>query len=241
MKPRIGLSSYPYCEAHGYHTPREYVDAVVRAGGVPMLLPPVGVDMIDAWLDGIDALVLIGGGDIDPELYGSDMHDTIYSLNPVRDETELALAGAALASDMPILAICRGLQLINVACGGSLHVHLPEVVGEDTLHRSETRTQIKHAVDVAPDSLLGQTMGAAQVTTASWHHQAVNQLGEGLSAVAWADDGTIEAIESSRAAYLLAVQWHPELTAAADATQQNIFDGLVQAALQAKIIRFENN
>ena len=140
----------------------------------------------------------------------------------------------ALARDVPMLAICRGLQLVNVACGGSLHLHLPEVVGEDILHRSATRTPTSHPVDIAPDSLLAKTMGATRVNTASWHHQAVKQLGTHLQAVAWAEDGTVEAIASPYATFLLAVQWHPELTADTDATQQALFDGLVRAAQSAQ-------
>ena len=235
IKPVIGLTAYPSGEGHGYHTPREYVEAVVRAGGVPVLLPPMGADMVSTWLPRLDGLVWIGGGDIDPELHGEDMHETIYSLNPVRDDTELSLTRAALALDLPILAICRGLQLVNVACGGSLHLHLPEVVGEDVLHRSASRTPTVHVVNVAPDSLLASTMGSTRVMTSSWHHQAVNQLGDNLQAVGWAEDGTVEAIASSSARFLLAVQWHPELTAGTDVTQQALFDDLVQAAQKVEV------
>ena len=235
IKPVIGLTAYPSGEGHGYHTPREHVEAVVRAGGVPVLLPPMGADMVSTWLSRLDGLVLIGGGDIDPELHGEDMHETIYSLNPVRDDTELSLTRAALALDLPILAICRGLQLVSVACGGSLHLHLPEVVGEDVLHRSASRTPTVHVVNVAPDSLLASTMGSTQVMTSSWHHQAVNQLGDNLQAVGWAEDGTVEAIASSSAQFLLAVQWHPELTAGTDVTQQALFDDLVQAAQKMEV------
>ncbi len=235
IKPVIGLTAYPSGEGHGYHTPREYVEAVVRAGGVPVLLPPMGADMVSTWLSRLDGLVLIGGGDIDPELHGEDMHETIYSLNPVRDDTELSLTRAALALDLPILAICRGLQLVNVACGGSLHLHLPEVVGEDVLHRSASRTPTVHVVNVAPDSLLASSMGSTRVMTSSWHHQAVNQLGDNLQAVGWAEDGTVEAIASSSARFLLAVQWHPELTAGTDVTQQALFDDLVQAAQKMEV------
>lgn len=234
IKPVIGLTAYPYGEGHGYHTPREYLDAVVRAGGVPVLLPPLGADMVSAWLSRLDGLVLIGGGDIDPELHGEGMHETIYSLNPVRDDTELSLTRAALAMRMPMLAICRGLQLVNVACGGSLHLHLPEVVGEDVLHRSASRTPTAHVVNVEPSSLLAATMGSTRVMTSSWHHQAVNQLGSHLQAVGWAEDGTIEAIASS-SQFLLAVQWHPELTAGMDVTQQALFDALVQAAQKVEV------
>lgn len=234
-KPRIGLTTYPYGEGYGFHTPREYVEAVFRAGGVPVLLPTVDADMAETWVDGIEGLILIGGGDIDPELHGNAMHETVYSLNPVRDNCEMALARIALSRDMPILAICRGLQVVNVVCGGSLHVHLPEVVGEQVLHRSPSRTPTPHAVEVASDSLLAHTMGVTKVTTASWHHQAVDQLGSNLHAVAWAEDGAIEAIASSYARYLLAVQWHPELTAATDPTQQAVFDGLVQASQKVEV------
>lgn len=238
LKPRIGLTAYPAGEGFGYHTPREYVDAVVRAGGVPMLMPPVGEDMVEAWLACLDGLVLVGGGDIDPELHGNEMHETIYSLNPVRDSTELKITRLAMAKNLPILAICRGLQLVNVARGGSLHVHLPEVVGEQIPHRSPSRTPVAHGVEVMPTSMLAKAMGTSQVTTSSWHHQAVDSLGEGLHAVAWAQDGTVEAIEliesqrNSGKPYLVAVQWHPELTAAKDESQQALFNDLVREAGQ---------
>lgn len=228
-KPVIGLTTYPPGPGHGHHTPENYVNAVLRAGGLPVLLPHVGSDGVAAWLEKLDGLVLIGGGDIDPARYDGGDHDTIYSLNPLRDETELALARAALANRLPTLAICRGLQLVNTVLGGTLHLHLPDVVGEETLHRAPPREPINHDITVAPDSDLASLIGELSESS-SWHHQAIDKLGDGLRAVAWAPDGVIEAVELDGMPQLIAVQWHPEISAAHDSRQQSLFDHLVTLA-----------
>lgn len=229
--PVIGLTTYPSGETHGWHTPNIYVEAVLRAGGVPVLLPGLQNGCGQAWLDAVDGLVFIGGGDINPQAFGGSHHETIYNLSPERDNSELALMKALLANPKPTLAICRGLQILNTALGGTLHVHLPDVVGEDTLHRAPPRDPIPHAVRIDGNSQLAQVLGET-VETASWHHQAVDRLGEGLQAVAWAPDGVIEAVEWEGSAQLTAVQWHPEITAAQDAGQQKLFNQLVEQAQQ---------
>ncbi|MEJ7138963.1 gamma-glutamyl-gamma-aminobutyrate hydrolase family protein [Amphibiibacter pelophylacis] len=223
---RIGISTYPVNPDDRYTLPAAYVAAVVRAGGTPLLLPPVGAAHAAVWLDGLDGLVLAGGGDIDPERYQGRGHDTIYNLSAERDSTELALARLALDGQLPTLAVCRGLQIINTLLGGSLHPHLPDVVGEATLHRAPPRDPVPHAVRVEAGSGLAALIGE-QVETASWHHQAVDRLADGLTAVAWAPDGVIEAVESAQHPQLMAVQWHPELTADIDSSQQRLFDQLV--------------
>lgn len=228
-KPVIGLTTYPPGPGHGHHTPDDYVNAVVRAGGVPVLLPHVGVTMVEEWLSCVDGVVLIGGGDIDPEHYDGGRHDTIYNLNPARDDTELALARAVLARRLPTLAICRGLQLVNTVLGGTLHLHLPDVVGEKTLHRAPPREPVPHAIEVAPDSCLATLIGT-ESKSASWHHQAIDRLGAGLRPVAWAPDGVIEAVELDGHPQLIAVQWHPEITAGQDGAQQALFDHLIGMA-----------
>ena len=231
-KPLIGLTTYPPGPGHGHHTPQNYVDAVLRAGGMPVLLPHIGSDNVDDWINRLDGLVLIGGGDIEPSRYDGGEHPTIYNLNPKRDDTELALTRAALAQKLPTLAICRGLQLVNTVQGGTLHLHLPDVVGEHTLHRAPPREPIQHPVNIAADSQLASLLGE-QCHTSSWHHQAIDQLGEGLRAVAWAPDGVIEAIEMADMPQLTAVQWHPEITATTDLQQQALFDHLVAQASTA--------
>ena len=228
-KPIVGLTTYPASATHGWHTPALYVDAVLRAGGVPMMLSGQCLDCAERWLDVVDAVVLIGGGDINPAEFGSAGHETIYNLSAERDAMELALMRALLARPKPVLAICRGMQILNTVLGGTLHVHLPDVVGESVLHRAPPRDPISHGIQVAADSELAKVIGE-QVHTASWHHQAIHQLGKGLKAVAWAPDGVIEAVELEGRQDLLAVQWHPEITAAEDNGQQQMFDWLIKQA-----------
>ncbi|MGL6070192.1 gamma-glutamyl-gamma-aminobutyrate hydrolase family protein [Craterilacuibacter sp.] len=233
----VGLTTYPAGAGHGPHTPPEYIDAVVRAGGVPVLLPHThhgnAEHWIRVWLSRLDAVVLIGGGDIAPE-HTARTHETLYGIHSGRDHTELALARALIKARLPTLAICRGLQLFNVALGGSLHPHLPDVVGETVAHRSPARAAVAHPVSLEPASTLAALLGSQQVTPLSWHHQAVSRLGHGLQAVAWADDGIIEALTLAGFPELIAVQWHPELTAGDDARQQSLFDEIVRLATQAK-------
>ena len=229
-KPLIGLTTYGIANSPGYNIPAEYVLSVERAGGVPLLLPPTESGAIDHWIDLIQGVVLIGGGDIDPACYGASSHATIYNLDVARDGFELALARHVIDKQVPTLAICRGMQVVNVARGGTLHRHLPEVVGERVLHRRPPRETIRHTVSVESGTLVAKAMQATQVDIVSWHHQAVDRLGDGLRAVAWADDGVVEAMELAGNPYFLAVQWHPELSAAADPTQQRLFDRLVTLA-----------
>ena len=230
-KPIVGLTTYPASATHGWHTPALYVDAVLRAGGVPMMLSGQCPDCAERWLDVVDGVVLIGGGDINPAEFGSAGHETIYNLSAERDAMELALMRALLTHPKPVLAICRGMQILNTVLGGTLHVHLPDVVGESVLHRAPPRDPIQHSIQVAADSELAKVIGQ-QVHTASWHHQAIDQLGQGLKAVAWAPDGVIEAVELEGRQDLLAVQWHPEITAAEDNGQQHMFDWLIKQANQ---------
>lgn len=228
-KPIVGLTTYPASATHGWHTPVLYVEAVLRAGGVPMMLSGQCPDCAERWLDVVDAVVLIGGGDINPAEFGSTGHETIYNLSAERDAMELALMRALLVRPKPVLAICRGMQILNTVLGGTLHVHLPDVVGESVLHRAPPRDPISHGIQVAADSELAKVIGE-QVHTASWHHQAIQQLGKGLKAVAWAPDGVIEAVELEGRQDVLAVQWHPEITAAEDNGQQQMFDWLIKQA-----------
>ena len=228
--PLIGLSTYGIAHSDGFNIPAEYVQAILRAGGMPLLLPTAAVDMVDGWLEKIQGLVLIGGGDIDPACYDAAPHDTIYNLDSDRDTCEFALARGALERRSPLLAICRGMQVINVVLGGTLHRHLPEVFGEKVAHRLPPRETTRHTVEVNPEAHIVQAMGSTRVTTVSWHHQAIDRPGEGLRPAAWAEDGVIEALELDGNTNLLAVQWHPELSAADDPAQQGLFDRLVVLA-----------
>lgn len=216
-RPRIGVTTYPRQgdERPTFTLPTAYVDAVRRAGGLPLLLAP-GEETPEEVLEHVDGLVFSGGGDLDPAHFAAETHPTQYGTDEERDRFELALMRAALAAATPTLAICRGLQLLNVVRGGDLHVHLPDVVGEDVLHRLPERKPAAHPVRLAEGCRLAALYGRRELRTVSWHHQAVNRLGEGLVPVAWAEDGTVEAVEASDCPWLLAVQWHPEMAEGED-------------------------
>lgn len=239
MRPLIGITTYPPNAGNRFELPTEYVGAIRRAGGEAALIPP-GIADPEGLLDRLDGLILAGGGDLDPDLYGGPGHETVYSLHAERDRDELGLVPVLLEREVPTLAICRGSQVLNVALGGSLLVHLPDILDGSILHRREPAelrgmpAPIPHEVTVEPGSLVAKVMEAERVTPMSWHHQAVDRLGDGLRVVARAPDGTVEATEHDSHPWLLSVQWHPELTAATDPTQQRLFDALVTQARTAR-------
>lgn len=233
--PLIGISSYARDngEPPSFTLPCGYVDAVRLAGGVPLVLPPGEADPAKL-LDVVDALVLAGGGDIAPAAYGANPHATLYSISEERDHFELELTRAALARpEVPLLCICRGLQILNVALGGTLHQHLPDVVGESVLHRLPPRLPGRHPVHIEPTSRVARILGATEVEVCSWHHQSVERLGRGLHSVGWADDDVIEAVELPEHPWCVAVQWHPEMQID-EPTQQKLFAALVGAARERK-------
>jgi gamma-glutamyl-gamma-aminobutyrate hydrolase PuuD len=190
--------------------PFAYVQSVERAGGRPLLVPP-GEGGVEEVLDALDGLVLSGGNDVNPARYGAEPHAETGGLRPERDRAELALLEGALARDMPVLAVCRGSQLLNVARGGDLVQHLPEVVGHEQ-HREVVGVFSSHGVRVDPESRLGAIVGAAHAPVQSHHHQGFGRVGSGLRETAWADDGTLEAVEDPSKRFALGVLWHPEET-----------------------------
>ncbi len=226
--PIIGITTYGTDERGRYTLPAEYVEAVDRAGGVPLLMPPVP-EHAQRYLSLVDGVILAGGGDLDPKHYEGAWHATLYGIHEGRDALELALARQIVKQGTPLLAICRGMQVLNVALGGTLIEHLPDAVGEGVLHRAPPREPVPHPVTVKPGSRLAEVLGGDECAPLSWHHQAVRALAPGFTAVAQAPDGTIEAMEMPRHPWLLAVQWHPELTAQKDPAQQRLFDALVAA------------
>lgn len=228
MPPLIGITSYPPNPADRYELPRPYVDSVRRAGGIPVLLAP-GDPHAGALLARLDGVVLAGGGDVDPGRWGGPDHPAIEYVDHARDELELELAREAADEGVPTLAICRGLQVLNVALGGTLHAHLPDVVDGVVPHKREPQWAHRHPVEAEPGSLVADAMGTERAEPASWHHQAVDRPGAGLTVTAWADDGVIEALELVGHPWLIAVQWHPEMTSHEDPTQQKLFDELVIA------------
>jgi gamma-glutamyl-gamma-aminobutyrate hydrolase PuuD len=202
--------------------PFAYVQAVERAGARPLLVPP-SVDGVEETLDALDGLLFSGGSDLDPETYGADADPATNGLRPERDRAELALLEGALARDMPVLAVCRGFQVLNVARGGDLVQHLPDVVGDEK-HRETPGAFSDHEVRIEDDSRLGAMLGARAPVKSS-HHQGVATLGQGLREVAWADDGTIEGLEDPDRRFAVGVLWHPEA-----GEDQRLFDGLVAEA-----------
>jgi len=219
--PLIGISSYGEqarwrsWDQPAVLIPERYVASVAAAGAIPVVLPPLaGIADVIGRLDG---LVLSGGGDIDPARYGAAADPRCGPASAARDEAELALAAAALEHRLPVLGICRGLQVLNVALGGTLHQHLPDLVGHDE-HAPDPAGYGQHAVRVAPGTRLASVLGRTDladhqaVTVPTHHHQAVDRLGGGLTATAWTADGVIEAAELDPAShpFAVAVQWHPE-------------------------------
>ena len=218
-RPLIGISAAvepasfgPWVDEPAVILPLGYASAVQAAGGIAVMLPPDGeaADAPDELLDRLDALILGGGADVDAASYRVEPHSETVGTNPDRDRFELALAREALERDLPLLGVCRGMQLMNVAAGGNLDQHLPERIGHER-HRSKPGSWSEHEVRLAPGSLAAKASGAERLTIKSHHHQGVGELGQGFEATAWAtDDDTVEAIEQPRRGFALGVLWHPE-------------------------------
>lgn len=213
-RPLIGITSYApervswgVWEVPAALIPLAYVDAIQRAGGRPLIVPPAE-DGIEETLDALAGLLLSGGEDVDPVHYGADPHPETQGVRPDRDRAELALLEAALARDMPVLAVCRGSQVLNVARGGDLVQHLPEVVGHEE-HKHTPGVFADHEVELRPGSRVGALLGE-RAPVKSHHHQAYGRIGRGLRAAAHAEDGTVEALEDPSKRFAVGVLWHPE-------------------------------
>jgi len=207
--------------------PRSYANAVQRSGGVALVIPPdeAAVEDPDLVLGRVDALVLAGGSDVDPTSYGETPHPQTQRVWPERDRFELALARRALKRDMPLLGICRGMQMLNVALGGTLVQHLPDMVGHET-HRDTPGWFGEHEVRLEPGSLAAKAAGRDRITVKSHHHQGLDRLGEGLVASGWSiTDELVEAVELRDHSYVLGVLWHPE-----EDRQSHVIESLVEAA-----------
>jgi putative glutamine amidotransferase len=207
-----------------------YLRAVERAGGLPVVLPPLDLERIAPLLDRLSGVLLSGGPDLDPGTYGQAAHAELGETEPQLDAFEVQLAREADARGLPILGICRGAQALNVARGGTLHQHLPDLTDGSVTHRQhEPGNVATHKVRLAPRSGLARVLGARCVAVNSFHHQCVARLGRGLHAAAWAEDGVIEGIEGRGKMLLLGVQWHAE-TLVEDPAQLALFEHLVSAA-----------
>jgi putative glutamine amidotransferase len=213
MRPLIGITSYAEEIRWGVWTeeaaliPLSYVRAVEHAGGRPLVVPP-SENGLEETLGVLDGLILSGGADLDPALYDADAHPETDTPRPERDHAELRLLEAALERDMPVLAVCRGSQLLNVARGGDLVQHLPERVGHEH-HKHEPGQFSDHGVRLDPDSRVGTLLGE-HAPVKSHHHQGYGRIGTGLREAAWAEDGTIEALEAADRRFAVGVLWHPE-------------------------------
>ena len=210
-----------------------YLHAVQQAGGVPVLLPPqLSKSSIERLVRGLDALLLTGGGDVDPAVFGEAPHATLYDVAPSRDALETQVTLLALDKKTPLLAICRGIQVLNVALGGSLHQDVATDPGTEIQHsQKEARDQTTHKVTVAPRSRLGRILGAEDIEVNSFHHQVVKSLGRGLVPVAWAPDHLIEGVElDDDSRWVVGVQWHPEHLVGASEPARRLFSALVTAA-----------
>ncbi|PMB03110.1 peptidase C26 [Fischerella thermalis CCMEE 5273] len=228
----IGITTYGRQEALPFSLPAAYLDAVRAAGGTPILLPPGETDPA-ILLEPLDGLIIPGGGDINPKCYNGSHHPSIYSVDCDRDAFELKLAEFALKNHLPVLGICRGLQILIVSDGGSLIPHVPDVYGTSVLHRLDPepgkRFPTEHKVKIHKDSRLANFIQQTHISVVSWHHQAVHKLPSGWRAVAHAvEDGLIEAVEHEDHPWAIGVQWHPELSKD-DPNHQRIFQAFVVA------------
>jgi putative glutamine amidotransferase len=210
-----------------------YARAVEQAGGIPVVLAPVGHDAVAPLVDHLAGVCVSGGPDIDPAAYGAERHPKLGPVEPELDAFELAVVRRADALGIPVLGICRGSQVLNVARGGTLHQHVPDVSDGSVSHRqTESGRETTHDVRIEPGSRLAAIVGPEDLDVNAFHHQAVDRLGRGLRAVAWADDGIVEAIEDDGDALFLGVQWHVE-TLVHLPRHLRVFEALVEAAAGA--------
>jgi len=234
-RPVIGITTYvtpakwSYWDTEAALIPADYVYAVERAGGRALLVPP-SEDGVEETLQALDGLLFSGGSDLDPGLYDQEPHEETFGIHEARDRAELALLEAALERDMPVLAICRGSQVLNVARGGDLVQHLPEVVGDEK-HKHTPGTFADHDVTLEEGTRLGSLLGD-HAPVKSHHHQGIGRIGEGLRVAAHAEDGTVEAVEDPDRRFAVGVLWHPE--AGEDA---RLFEELVREAAEYRAAR----
>lgn len=235
VRPRIGITSWHYRddEERWEAVLDAYTRAVVEAGGLPVILPVVVADLalVKEYLEAIDGLIVTGGADIHPSFYGQIVLERCGEIDEERDRFEVELIHAARGRDLPFLGICRGLQVLNVALGGSLYQDLSYRAGTDLAHMSprDRRGEPAHTVAITPGSRLARIIGSSELPVTSTHHQIIRDLAPDLAISAVAPDGVIEAVEGP-GRFLLAVQWHPERMANRHPEQLALFRSLVEAA-----------
>lgn len=241
MRPLIGLTTYrrALTTSIGQRTHftlyTTYCEAILAADGVPVMLPPTESFSLDEVLTPLSGVLLAGGGDIGPDLYGEPPDPTVDRVDPVRDRFEVEIVKWTLRHDLPILGICRGMQLLNVACGGTLIQDIASQTGSLLRHtRPDAIDDPVHFVRIEPASRLARVLGGTELSVNTGHHQAVGRIAPGLHVVGWAEDGTVEAIESESQTWIVGVQWHPEMMFQRYAQQLRLFAGLVEAGLAKK-------
>ncbi len=238
--PVIGITSGPeieeaaYGTVHRYRLSSDYSKAVEAAGGIPVILP-LHSNSIDELLDVVDGLLFSGGADLNPALFGDDdVHPETYGLDDERDSFELDLMRAAVAADKPVLCICRGIQVLNVAFGGTLYQHIADQVDESLTHRQQhlgvPGGDDSHDVELTPGSQTAAMFGESLLRVNSLHHQSARDLGDGLAIDGLSPDGVIEAISRPESTFVVGVQWHPEMMQERYELQRKPFEALVAAA-----------
>jgi putative glutamine amidotransferase len=242
MKPVIGITSSIDRRSpifgETYSLARKYAEGVLQAGGAPLIVPHnLDEKSLGAVLDRLDGVLLSGGGDMDPALFGEELHPATSEIEPERDRVELTLARWLVEKDVPFLAICRGIQVLNVALGGSLVQDIPSQVPNAVPHSFDRKTTprdyLAHPVKIDPSSQLARIMQVEVAQTNSWHHQAIGRVAEGLQVTADAPDGVIEAVEVPGRRYAIGVQWHPEWMFEQWTEHRWLFEGLVRASESA--------
>lgn len=237
MRPLIGLTGYnvepkEILRRRWAGAPKHYFEAIWKAGGTPMLIPNIP-GAAGEYVERCDGILLIGGGDIDPTTYTDDpVHKTVYGIDTERDDIEFAVYRAARERRAPILGVCRGIQVVNVAHGGTLYQDIAGEASHAQRHNNPDHSPVFHDVVVSEGSRLAAVMENRRVTTNSYHHQAVRTLGNELRATGATEDGLVEALEDTEYPFLLAVQWHPELLIDEYREHLALFEALVDAALE---------
>lgn len=235
MKPVIGLTAN--MDVNGKHEiDPEYMTAIVRAGGLPLIVP-VGVEEVEQLVDLLDGLLLTGGKDAAPLLFGEEPHPHLGEVTPARDRLEIALIRQMHLKDKPLLGICRGIQMLNVAFGGNLFQDIESQIVRPVLQHAQKapRSHPSHTVKLEKDSLLEEIIGYKSIQVNSFHHQSVKGVAEPLRICAFANDGVVEAIESRDGKFILGVQWHPErLAAVGDVPSLRIFTSFIQACVKKR-------
>lgn len=235
-----GFSEMPDNGPPAYALRRNYVEAIAAAGGAPLIIPPLADErLLMALYERADALLLSGGEDIEPARYGAPPHAALQQVNPARDAAEFFLVRRALEEGKPLLGICRGIQVLNVACGGTLYQDIPTLLPSSIDHNASKQhpgwSLLAHDLHLEPDALLAELLGTERIATNSLHHQAVKDIGAGLRVVGRAPDGIIEALEGTGSSFVLGVQCHPELLRAElEPRWQAVFDALVRTTREVE-------